>query len=337
LNSWPLERTPPYFHRWASGGKAYFNSEFNVNGTVRTVDGYTTGLVGGFADSFLRGFEARDAAPWLLYVAPHAPHHPWLPAGRHRSAPVGTWDGNPSLFESDRSDKPPSFRKIFYSLEDGRSVRTGQLRALMSVDDVVGQVFATLRTLGEARNTLAIFTSDNGFLWGDHHLGGGAKTAGQKRLPYTASVQIPFLVRWPGHVAAGTRDDRLIGTVDIAPTVLEAAGVAPDPTKPPLDGRSLFTGESRTRIPLEYWHGRQADWIPKWASVRTHRYQYVEYYRDDGTRFFREYYDLVRDPWQLRNLLHDGNGANDPDVSAISAHLRLDRRCQGTTGTSACP
>jgi arylsulfatase A-like enzyme len=333
LNSWGLRR-PPHFDRWASGGHPYVDPRFNVNGRVRTVDGYSTTLVGRFARRFLRGFEADDGAPWLLYVAPRAPHHPWLPAARHRSRPVGSWPGNPSVFEADRSDKPAFVRGVSRSLADGRIVRRGQLRLLMSVDDEIGRIAATLRRLGEARRTLAIFTSDNGFLWADHRLGGGRDSGNGKRVPYTASVKIPFLLRWPGHVAAGSRDRRITGTVDIAPTVLDAAGVAADPAKPPADGRSLVSSERRTRIVLEYWRGRA---IPTWASLRTRRYQYIEYYTRRGRRFFREYYNLRRDPWQLRNLLHDGSPANNPEVARLARQLRHDRRCKGTSGLSACP
>jgi arylsulfatase A-like enzyme len=333
LNSWPLEKPPPYFDRWASGGMKYTDAEFNVNGTVKTVPGYATNVVGDFARRFLRLFEADDDAPWLLYVAPHAPHDPWTAAARHRSASVGIWPGNPAVSEADRSDKPAYVRRFGYSLAGGRAVRDGQLRALMSVDDMVGRLFATLRNLGEKRRTLAIFTSDNGYLWADHGLGGDRSTAGNKRVPYTASVQIPFMLRWPGHIAAGKRDGRLTGTVDIAPTVLAAARVAPDPAQPPLDGRSVLTEETRPRILLEFRRDRS---IPTWASIRTTRYQYVEYYKD-GRRFFREYYNLVRDPWQLRNLLRDGKRANDPDVGRLSRRLRHDRRCAGTLGRRACP
>jgi hypothetical protein len=67
------------------------------------------------------------------------------------------------------------------------------------------------------------------------------------------------------------------------------------------------------------------------------RYQYVEYYTRKNRRFFLEYADLARDPWQLRNLFHDGNPANNPDVTALSTQLRHDRDCQGTAGASACP
>jgi arylsulfatase A-like enzyme len=334
LNSWPLETAPPYFDRWATGGKPHINPEFNLNGSVRTMAGYATTHVQRFAVRFLRRFEARDAAPWLLYVAPRSPHYPWVAAERHRTRAVGPWSGNPAVFESNVSDKPAYVRRASHSVEDGRLVRQGQLRMLMSVDDMVGRVFSTLRELGEKRRTLAIFLSDNGYLWTEHHLGGDGHTGGQKRVPYTESIRVPFFLRWPGHLEAGSRDGRITGTIDIAPTVLEAAGLAPDPDKPPLDGRSLLSSERRTRLLLEY---KREVSVPTWASLRTRRYQYIEYYDAEGRRFFREYYDLARDPWQLRNLLHDGNLENDPDIEPLAAQLRRDRVCAGTTGATACP
>jgi arylsulfatase A-like enzyme len=340
LNSWPVTTAPPYFHRWAlQGGRPYVDPTFNINGTIRTVQGYSTRLAGDFAIRFLRRFETHDAAPWFLYLAPTAPHHPWTAEPRYRDAPPATWGGNPAVFERDRSDKPPSFRKIHWTLAEGRAVRAGQLRALMSVDDLVGRVFATLHDLGERRATLAFFLSDNGFLWADHHLGGARNTAGQKRLPYTDSVRVPFFVSWPGHLPGGTRDGRLTGNVDIAPTVLGAAGIPPDPFKPPLDGRSLLKPDARNRILLERWRESVGSWIPNWASIRTHGYQYIEYYANDGvTRIFREYYDLRRDPWQLRNLLHDGNPDNDPNVAPLRRQLATDRHCSGIgRGLGACP
>jgi arylsulfatase A-like enzyme len=332
LNNWPIARRPPFFNRWAIPENLHIDPKFNVNGTVRSVDGYATSLVQRFATQFVRGFESNDRAPWLLYVAPRSPHFPFIPATRHRSSPVGRWRGNPAVFESDRSDKPAYVRSRSFSAVAGRAVRTGQLRMLKSVDDLVGQVFRTLGRLGESRRTLAFFLSDNGYLWTEHGLGNDGRTAGQKRVPYTPSVQIPFFLRWPGHVAAGTQQRRITGTVDVAPTVLDATGVGPSPAGPALDGRSLLSDSRRRRIVLEYW---RETWIPTWASIRTPRYQYIEYYRD-GRRFFREYYNLERDPWQLRNLLHDGRPGG-PDVAALSRRLQRDRRCVGTSGARACP
>jgi arylsulfatase A-like enzyme len=340
LNSWPVAKTPPYFDRWALGGTPYVDPRFNVNGTLESVRGYATRVMARFSLRFLRRFEEKnDSAPWLLYVAPHAPHQPWIAEKRYANAPVPRWAGNPAVFERDRSDKPPSFSNIHFSLSQGRRVRRNQLRTLMSVDDMVGRIFKTLHRLGERRNTLAFYLSDNGYLWADHHLGGDRNTAGQKRLPYTPSVRVPFYARWPGHFPKGTRDPRLTGTVDIAPTVLDAAAISPDPTKPPLDGRSLLEPDTRDRILLEYWQGHASPWIQTWASIRTRQYQYVEYYGDDeATKIFREYYDLATDPWQLRNLLADGDPSNDPDLTALSAQLAADRACVGVgPGPSPCP
>lgn len=340
LNSWPVTKTPPYFDRWALGGTPYFDPRFNVNGTLESVRGYATRVMARFSLRFLRRFEEKDdSAPWLLYVAPHAPHQPWIAEKRYANAPVPRWAGNPAVFERDRSDKPPSFSNIHFSLSQGRRVRRNQLRTLMSVDDMVGRIFKMLHRLGERRYTLAFYLSDNGYLWADHHLGGDRNTAGQKRLPYTPSVRVPFYARWPGHFPKGTRDPRLTGTVDIAPTVLDAAAISPDPAKPPLDGRSLLEPDTRDRILLEYWKGHASPWIQTWASIRTRQYQYVEYYGDDeATKIFREYYDLVTDPWQLRNLLADGDPSNDPDLTALSAQLAADRACVGVGPVpSPCP
>jgi arylsulfatase A-like enzyme len=339
LNGWGgLRRPPPHFDRWARfGGKeAYTNPMVNVNGLIRGVAGYSTDLVGHFAVRFLRRFEAKDARPWLLYVAPHAPHYPWKPAARHASAPVPFWPGNPAVFERDRSDKPAYVLRSRSTVTVGRRVRRGQLRALMAVDDMVGSLFQTLGQLRESGNTLAIYVSDNGYTWAEHRLGRYGTGGGQKRVPYTPSVKVPLLLRWPGHVGPGAKSARLTGTVDLAPTILAAAQVAPDPSKPPLDGRSLLDAGTRRHMLLEYWKDRMR--IPTWASLRARTFQYVEYYAADGvTRTSLEFYDLVRDPWQLRNLLGDGNRGNNPKLKTLRRKLVRARACAGTTGAKACP
>jgi arylsulfatase A-like enzyme len=83
---------------------------------------------------------------------------------------------------------------------------------------------------------------------------------------------------------------------------------------------------------MEYWYWSGAK-APPWASLWTRRFQYTEYYDEDGSISFREYYDLRNDPWQLTNLLHDGEDGNEPDVAALHDRLTTDRACAG----SACP
>jgi arylsulfatase A-like enzyme len=342
LNSWGLRRAPPYFDRWAmihvGSGGAYRRPKFNLDGEVRRLAGYSTDLMARKAVRFLRAFEQDDSAPWFLYVAPVAPHFPWIPAPRHADVRVPRWAGNPAVREKDRSDKPRYVRERSFNFAEGALVREGQLRTLMSVDDMVARIVEKLDALEEKRPTLAIFTSDNGFIWGDHGFGGAGGTAGEKRVPYRGSVKVPMLLRWPGHVRAGRTDSRLVGNVDIAPTVLAAAAVAPAPGEPPLDGRSLLDPAARGRILLEYWKEPTRQ-VPTWAALRTKRFQYVEYYDRSGARTFREYYNLMRDPWELRNLFRDGNPANNPAGKPLNAVLTRDRRCAGTNPAAGldCP
>jgi hypothetical protein len=124
------------------------------------------------------------------------------------------------------------------------------------------------------------------------------------------------------------------------PTALHAAGFARR-LRHPLDGRSLLEQWTRDRALSEYWLDRARTDIPAWASITTPSEQYIEYYgADQRTVVFREYYDLAADPWQLENLLGDGDELNDPSpghLSELHARLALDRACAGTEGPAACP
>jgi arylsulfatase A-like enzyme len=202
---------------------------------------------------------------------------------------------------------------------------------LLSVDRLVDRLLTTLDELGERGPTMVFFLSDNGFLMGEHGLQ-------QKHSPYTASVKIPMYARWPGHFQAREVDEREVANIDIAATVYDAAGIKPDE---PVDGRSLLDRSwTRDRMLLEYIH-REDRAVPTWASLRTAEYQYVEYYDESLEEVtFREYYDLLADPYQLTNLLGDADTQNDPEpgrVTALSLELQRDRRCGGTSGASGCP
>jgi arylsulfatase A-like enzyme len=204
------------------------------------------------------------------------------------------------------------------------SVRVAMLRTLYSVDDLVGNVFANLQANGELSDTLAIFLSDNGYQWGEHGLD-------FKGYAYDDSVRVPMYMRWPGHVVAGATDNRLVGNIDVAPTVADAAGGLP--IMLPMDGRSMLNpAPTRSRILLE-WYATNGGL--GWASIRTATSHYIEHYDliDNQTIKYREYYDLTNDPWEMNNLLGDGSAANDPNTAALSAQLAQDRGCSG----AACP
>jgi arylsulfatase A-like enzyme len=257
-------------------------------------------------------------------VAPQAPHKPWTPDTEYAHAPVPPWTGNPAVFETDHSDKP-SWTQWGWTFDQVRPVRDNQLRALMSVDDMVRAIFHALDENAET-NTLAVFTSDNGYLWGEHGIGL------DKRFPYLPSMQVPFLARWPDHIAESATDDRLVANIDFLPTFLDAAGLSPQLVDP-IDGHSFLGPYARSRLLLEYFKSPDSSLGP-WSGDVTGTSEYIEWYQADGTTVkAREYYDLANDPWQLVNLLHDGDRSNDPKLKPSRLHLAIDRACSGST----CP
>lgn len=330
FNFWRVEDDPSFFDRWAiispsRHSNGYRDGAWNVQGQLRTVHRYSTDYIAAQGARFIRNEERHDAEPWFLELATYAPHLRAVPEPAYEDAPVGPFRPTPAMKERDRSDKPPFLQPEHAALAGVGVARSRQLRTLMSVDDLVQKLAVTLRRTGETRDTLAFFLSDNGFLWGEH----GARSKG---YPYGPGVQVPLLVRWPGHIRNGSVDRRLAATVDITPTILDAAGIEPNPAVP-LDGRSLLDrGWSRPRMLLEFWPWSGSSSVA-WASSWAHRYQYTEYYDDAGEIVFREYYDLVHDRWQLVNLLHDGDPGNDPDVGPLHDQLTADRSCVG----GACP
>jgi arylsulfatase A-like enzyme len=324
LNKWPIEQTPPDFDDFAIMSHAYKDSTWNVNGTLGTQSGYTTNLVGERAVGFVES-QASSGQPWMMYVHPYAPHLPATPEPEFSKTRIAKWEGNPAVLRKDRSGKPGFVRKAPYDLRKGRDIRTRQFRALMSVDRMIDRVFTTLQNTGQSDNTLAVFISDNGYMWGDFGLL-------KKGVPYTQAVNVPFFIRWPNAIAPGTVDRRLVANIDLVPTVLSALSQP----HAGLDGRDLLDGSwERDRIQLEYWCS--AEECRPWASTRTKAHQYVEYYNKAGGVKFREYYDLRKDRWQLHNLLADRNRKNDPKLGPIEEQLAADRVCSGQTGATACP
>jgi arylsulfatase A-like enzyme len=329
LVGWPIKKDPPHFDEWSiirvPHGVSYNGGVVNENGDVKERDEYHTDYVRERALSFLDD-TADDSEPWFMYLTFKAPHAPYTPAPKYRFRQFPPPKLDPAMKERDLSDKPPfvrlkAIRPYSARIEKAETVRVEQLRTLLSVDDAMGDIFRELVRLGEDKNTLIIFLSDNGYTWGEHGL------AGTKLVPYLPSVAVPLMVSWPGHMPAGTIDRRMAANVDIAPTVLEAAGLRPDS---PLDGRPLDKPAERNRLLLEFW---RSGWVPTWASTLTAKYQYIQYYDSGGSVFSREYYDLRSDPAELRNLLADKTTADDPNVAKLSRTLAADRNCVG----SACP
>jgi arylsulfatase A-like enzyme len=326
FNAWNLNRNPPDFDKWAIWVSGYGPPvRMNEQGNVKAVNKYATTYVSDAAVDFINAAESNDSQPWFLDLSTTAPHSPFQPEAQYANAPVPPYNTKPSYMESDRSDKSPGVQMTNIDESQMLQDRVGQLRTLMSVDDMVGRVFQTLEATGEASNTIAVFLSDNGYSWGEH----GLEAKGE---PYLESVQIPFFLRWPGHVTAGATDSRLVTNLDITATALDAAGITPSI---PVDGYSLLGSHVRDHVLLDFYGFSGQHFDRDWASIVTHDYQYIDWFQPTPTESsvrFREYYNLNNDPYELTNSLSDGNPGNDPPAS-IDSQLTQDLRCSG----SSCP
>jgi arylsulfatase A-like enzyme len=325
---------PPGWSDWyglpSRAKRRAFDFQLNENGELVEYGNhdrdYKTEVLADKAASFVRD-RAPGERPFFLWVSTNAPHVDYglsedvdrnpEPAPRDQGRFEGTEPPKrQSVDEDDVSDKPRFIQSKSRlgrdQQEEIKKVYVSQLESLVAVDRLVKRVVKELRRQGEFERTVVMFTSDNGFLRGQHRLDSGKST------PYEEAIRVPLLIRGPGF-PEGVRDERLVGNVDLAPTILDLAGAEADLE---VDGRSILPferayGDDRAVL-LEVYersHGR-------FVGVRTRRYVYADY---DGRD--RELYDLKRDPQQLESLHDDPRYA---DVRArLSSRLAKLRNCAG--------
>jgi arylsulfatase A-like enzyme len=183
------------------------------------------------------------------------------------------------------------------------------LATVQSVDDSVGRVLDYLDTSGLARNTIVVYTSDQGFFLGDHGLF-------DKRFMYEESIRMPFLARWPAGVKAGTRSDAMGLNVDFAPTFLDAAGL---PIPSDMQGRSLLPvlrgstpPDWRSAMYYRYYHDPGDHNTRAHYGIRTRTHKLIYFWKKDQWELF----DLVNDPHELHNLY------GEPGLEALTAKLK---------------
>jgi arylsulfatase len=163
-------------------------------------------------------------------------------------------------------------------------------------DDGISRLLETVDELGLAENTLVVFVADHGESMAEHNV------FYEHHGLYETTVHVPFIARWPGRIPAGRRVGRIHTHTDIAPTVLDAAGI---PIPEEIDGRSFWgalTGE-RSESGYDRLVNLECSWQAKW-SLRTERYKLILARQPDlyGTPM-RELYDFVSDPEELHNLV----------------------------------
>jgi N-acetylglucosamine-6-sulfatase len=331
---------PPGWTEWyATFSNRYFDYRINENGKLvrygSEAADHQTDVLSQRSVSFIRR-SAKAGKPFFLYLTPSAPHGPATPAPRHESLFAdATAPRTASFNEEDVSDKPKYIRDTSALTQtdiDAIDERyRDRLRALQAVDEMVARIVTKLRDTGTLSTTYIFFTSDNGYLLGQHR-------QTDKGVPYEEAITVPLLVRGPG-ITAGRRIDQLTSNIDLAPTIADLAGA----TIPRfVSGRSLVpllrglqsSAWRKATISQFYREGNgdpgelsteavlEQPGSPSFLALRTENRSYVEYVTGE-----RELYDLANDPHQLQNL------ASDPDYAAevdrFHAWLEAFRACSG--------
>lgn len=301
----------PGFDRWVSfKGQGQFNDpELNLDGVAgRVAGGYMTDLLNEHAVEFVRRPRTK---PFCLYLSHKAVHGPFTPAARHKDlfadqeikrAPSfhDTFEGRPALTRPvpAKANAKGKGKALAAGQGSGDELIRNQLRCVVSIDEGVGALLKALEETKQLDNTLVIFTSDNGYFWGEHKLG-------DKRWAYEESIRIPLIMRYPKLVKAGTTPEALALNLDIAPTLLELAG-SPIPRE--IQGRSLVPvlrgnvrGWRRSFL-TEYFMEPGYPRTPSWQAVRNAQYKYIHYTELEG---MDELYDLKADPYELKNLINE--------------------------------
>lgn len=292
---------PPGWNEWfaflSGDGRAYYGFNASSNGALESFPDsvYSTTETYERVAAFITSTPA--AQPLFAVWTPIAPHRPFMPEDRYAQTVIDLPEWRPPNYnERNVSDKPRWVRRNGRLDAGARDAidagRLGQYRTLLSVDDGIAQIVRALRRTGRLSNTLLVFTSDNGLMWGEHRLS-------RKAVPYDGASHVPLVMRFDPltRERRGGSAASLVGNIDIAPTIMDIAGLTP---APPVDGvtlASMLDGSdpvARSRLVIEHAAGSDA---PAYCGVRTKRELYVRY-----TTGEEEYYRLDDDPWTLKNL-----------------------------------
>ena len=309
----------PGFHHWVSfkGQGTYFDPELNINGRRQAFKGYNADILTAQAIKWLK--ERPTDQPFLLYLGYKAVHYPFTPAPRHATRYEGRKIPYPATMantEENYATQPRWVRERRFGIHGIDHMQTGPLdhdpvpdfdelyynfcETIHGLDENIGRLLTHLDQSKLAKDTLVLYMGDNGFALGEHGFY-------DKRDAFEESIRVPLLARGPG-IKPGTVIEEMVQNIDIAPTLLEAAGTKAPANAPEFDGRSflsLLKGLKpptpwRDHILYEYHWEWNFPAQPTTLAIRTNRWKYVYTH---GHWDINGLYDLESDPHERHNLI----------------------------------
>jgi arylsulfatase A-like enzyme len=345
----------------ASGQQGnYWNPLYNDNGKNIKEKGYATNLSTDFALNWLGATEMTDK-PFLMVLQYKAPHRPWHPDTKYERLWDDIEMPYPSTFNDDykgrektagdtemtmeyfsrrdmKLERPKNLKRKeriqwdFYGAKAGEIVQPkgmtneegkkwryqnyikDYLACVKSVDDNVGRVLTYLKENNLEENTVIVVTSDQGFYLGDHGFF-------DKRFIYEESLRMPFMVKYPERIKAGSVNEDIITNIDFAPTLLELAGITTTQKMqgtsfvPVLEGNTPNNWQDAMYYhyyEFPFWHHVQPHY-----GIRTQKYTLAHFYYNIDVW---ELYDLEKDPNQMNNIYNDPNYTST--ITELKAKLK---------------
>lgn len=254
-----------------------------------------------YAVDFLK--ENREKT-FLLTVGFKSVHGPREPHGDYQTLYEGEDARKPA-----NADAPAPFRPE--GAKNSGAKVLDYFRTLTSVDRSLGRILSALKQQGLDRNTIVIFTSDNGYYLGEHGLG-------DKRSAYEESLRLPLIIRSPFHTVAGKKVQPMVLNIDLAPTIVDLAGL---PVPPQFQGHSLkplleerLPEDWRKSFLYEYFYERNFR-NPTILGLRTLDDKIITY---PGREEWNEIFEIGKDPYELKNQW------SNPEKSELKARLQAD-------------
>ncbi|NJK84753.1 MAG: sulfatase [Bacteroidales bacterium] len=319
----------PGFNHWESfkGQGEYYNPTLNIDGKrISYRDStYITDLL---TDHAIDWLEERDKQTLFMYLSHKAVHSEFKPAKRHAGKYKNMKVPRPGTFYQTLSNEYqdlgwPEWVKeqryswhgvdyMYHSHPDFDEIVQQYCETLLAVDESIGKVMDYLKKEGLDESTLVIYMGDNGFSWGEHGLI-------DKRHFYEESVKVPLIVHCP-EIFKGNRTilKQMVQNIDIAPTIMECAGLEKTNEMPGYSFIPLLKGEMtnwRDKIFYEYYWEMDFPMTPTMFGVRTDKYKYIRYY---GIWDTNELYDIQNDPEEKYNLI------GKPEYQDIAKELAED-------------